>query len=119
MNNGTAVGFDLGGTGIIIRTTDGGNSWSEQSTPTIEHFYAVSFSSANTETVVGNSGTVLTTSDGRRLHGMARAVYQRIIFTVFPLSMRIQEQLLDTGILPEPFYGQRTAEIHGSFSQAV
>ena len=44
--------------------TDGGASWAEQSTPTSNLFYAVSLADANTGVTVGNSGTILRTTDG-------------------------------------------------------
>jgi photosystem II stability/assembly factor-like uncharacterized protein len=67
-NNGTICGFELGGTGIILRTTDGGNNWVEQTNYSLPQaanaFYAVSFTDANTGTIVGDAGILLQTTDG-------------------------------------------------------
>src|SRR5581483_8810953 len=70
-NTGTIAGFELGGTGIILRTTDGGDTWVEQTNYTLPQganaFYAVSFSDANTGTAVGYEnpdGMILRTTDG-------------------------------------------------------
>src|SRR6516225_2172886 len=59
-NTGTAVGFG----GTILRTTDGGASWTRQSSGTTETLLGVSFTDANTGTAVGSGGTILRTTDG-------------------------------------------------------
>ncbi|MGI0013722.1 MAG: YCF48-related protein [Nitrososphaera sp.] len=57
-NTGTVVGLS----GTILRTTNGGASWSSQSSE-INDFYGVSFFNANIGAVVGN-GIILHTSNG-------------------------------------------------------
>src|SRR5262249_56873550 len=71
VNKGTVVGCDYSGydddgacTGVILRTTDGGATWEWQSSGTTEPLSAVSFTDANTGTVVGARGTILRTTDG-------------------------------------------------------
>ena len=59
-NNGTAVGYE----GTILRTTDGGNTWTSQSSGTTSYLSAVSFADLNTGTVVGQYGTILRTTNG-------------------------------------------------------
>src|SRR4029434_2091711 len=59
-NHGAAVGF-LNGT--IHRTTDGGQSWTPQTTQATG-LLGVYFVDANTGTVVGNDGAILRTTDG-------------------------------------------------------
>src|SRR4030095_6438705 len=67
-NNGTIAGFELGGTGIILRTTDGGDSWVEQTSYSLPQgansFFAVSFTDANMGTIVGEAGIILQTTNG-------------------------------------------------------
>src|SRR5204863_9275622 len=64
-NNGTAVGFDFNTvTGLILRTTDGGSTWTSQSSGAFSPLVGVSFADANTGTVVGGAGTILRTTDG-------------------------------------------------------
>ncbi len=58
----TAVAVGFGGT--IIRTDDGGATWTRQSSGTVEDLRAVSFVDANTGTAVGDNGTILRTDDG-------------------------------------------------------
>ena len=53
-----------GGDGTIIRTTDGGATWTNQWTGTPHHFWGVCFTDANTGTVVGRGGIILRTTDG-------------------------------------------------------
>jgi hypothetical protein len=59
-NIGTAVGEG----GTIIRTTDGGSSWSMQVSGITVVPYGVSFTDANTGTAVGASGKILRTTNG-------------------------------------------------------
>ena len=59
-NTGTVVGND----GVILRTTDGGQNWTPQTSGTINQLRAVWFADANTGTVVGDLGTILRTTDG-------------------------------------------------------
>ncbi|MCK4775447.1 MAG: T9SS type A sorting domain-containing protein, partial [Candidatus Krumholzibacteria bacterium] len=57
---GTAVGY----TGTILRTTDGGCSWTPQTSGTTSWLRGVWFTDAITGTAVGQSGTILRTTDG-------------------------------------------------------
>jgi len=62
-NTGTVVG-DYG---TIVRTTDGGNSWTVQASGTTQDLWAVSFTDANNGTAVGGTiggSTILRTTDG-------------------------------------------------------
>ena len=59
-NTGTAVGDG----GTILRTDNGGASWTPQSSGTFNTLYGVSFVDANTGTAVGEIGTILRTNTG-------------------------------------------------------
>src|SRR5206468_7281589 len=59
-NTGTVVGEY----GTIVRTTDGGNSWTIQASGTTQTLWAVSFTDANHGTAVGEAGTIVGTTDG-------------------------------------------------------
>lgn len=59
-NTGTVVGYH----GTIVRTTDGGNSWTIQSSGTTENLWAVSFTDTSNGTAVGEGGTILRTTNG-------------------------------------------------------
>jgi Secretion system C-terminal sorting domain len=65
-NTGTAVG-DYG---TILRTTNGGASWTSQPSRTTNSLYSVSFTDANTGTAVGFGGTILRTTTGGVATGM-------------------------------------------------
>ena len=60
VNNGTAVGE----AGTILRTTNGGTSWINQSSGTTNTLFGVSFTDANNGTAVGEAGIILRTTDG-------------------------------------------------------
>src|SRR5205085_7559455 len=51
-------------TGVILRTTDGGSTWISQSNGASIPLVGVSFTDANTGTVVGGAGVILRTTDG-------------------------------------------------------
>jgi photosystem II stability/assembly factor-like uncharacterized protein len=50
--------------GTIVRTTDGGATWTPQASGTTNILHGVSFVDANTGTAVGDSGTILRTDTG-------------------------------------------------------
>lgn len=49
---------------LILRTTDGGENWVDQSSGTSWDLFCVFSTDANTGTVVGEFGTILRTTDG-------------------------------------------------------
>jgi len=55
------TGYAVGDWGMILKTTDGGANWSEQSSGTTEYLYSVHFTDPNTGYAVGNSGIILKT----------------------------------------------------------
>jgi len=66
-NTGTAVGGTSDGSryhGTIFRTTDGGITWTSQTSGTGFYIYSVGFTDTNTGTMVGDGGTILRTTDG-------------------------------------------------------
>jgi photosystem II stability/assembly factor-like uncharacterized protein len=59
------TGFAVGERGTILRTADGGASWTLQQTAgPRDHLYAVHFTSAETGYVAGELGTIRKTTDG-------------------------------------------------------
>src|SRR5437764_13530954 len=58
-DTGTAVGEY----GTIVRTTDGGNSWTVQASGTTQTLWAVSFTDANHGTAVGAAGQIVGTTE--------------------------------------------------------
>ena len=54
------MGWIAGRDGIVLRTTDGGETWEEQKSGTTRNLYGVSFApSGQTGWVVGDGGTIL------------------------------------------------------------
>ncbi|MCB9089898.1 MAG: Ig-like domain-containing protein [Calditrichae bacterium] len=60
VNTGVAVGY----LGTILRTSDGGDTWTIQSSGTTENLLGVFFTDTNNGTVVGRFGTILRTTNG-------------------------------------------------------
>jgi photosystem II stability/assembly factor-like uncharacterized protein len=58
------IGTAVGDSGTILRTSDGGDSWTLQSSGTHAALLGVSFVDANTGTAVGSGGTILRTVTG-------------------------------------------------------
>ena len=54
----------MGSEGTILKTTDGGTSWLQQTSGTTECLNLVDYIGANTATVVGGNSTILRTTDG-------------------------------------------------------
>ena len=58
------IGWIVGFSGTILKTTDGGNSWSQQTSGTEQDLYSVYFVDASTGWVVGCGSTILKTING-------------------------------------------------------
>src|SRR5229473_1345081 len=54
----------VGERGIIVRSTDGGETWTRQDSGTSNHLNGVSFVNASIGTATGGLGTILRTVDG-------------------------------------------------------
>jgi len=59
-----AVGWAVGGDGIIINTTDAGESWNPQTSGIVDRLNAVTFTDANIGWAVGANGRILKTTNG-------------------------------------------------------
>src|SRR5205823_6532931 len=59
-----STGTVVGENGTIVRTTDGGNSWTVQASGTTQTLWAVSFTDATNGTAIGEGGTIVGTTDG-------------------------------------------------------
>lgn len=57
-------GWAVGSRGTIMRTTDGGRTWTKQASGTAKSLTSVSFTSARAGFVTGGDGLILHTSDG-------------------------------------------------------
>jgi photosystem II stability/assembly factor-like uncharacterized protein len=58
-----SCGIAVGELGTILRTTNGGATWTNQSTGTISSLNGIFFTDLNTAFVVGDEGTILFTTD--------------------------------------------------------
>jgi photosystem II stability/assembly factor-like uncharacterized protein len=58
------TGWTVGGNGIILRTTDGGNNWTSQNSGTTNSLYSVYFVDSDNGWVVGGVGKILNTTNG-------------------------------------------------------
>jgi photosystem II stability/assembly factor-like uncharacterized protein len=57
-------GFAVGNSGLFLKTTNGGSSWTSKTTAGSQNLNAASFISSLVGWVVGDGGTVLSTKDG-------------------------------------------------------
>jgi photosystem II stability/assembly factor-like uncharacterized protein len=60
----STVAYAVGPGGLILKSTDGGNDWSELTSGTTEDLNTLAFADENIGWVVGENGTVLYTVDG-------------------------------------------------------
>ncbi|MCY7363068.1 MAG: hypothetical protein LH629_13540, partial [Ignavibacteria bacterium] len=58
------TGYSVGTLGTIIKTTNGGINWEQQTSNTNATFWGTSFKDANTGLISGDSGIIFRTSDG-------------------------------------------------------
>ncbi len=58
------TGWAIGDAGTILKTSNGGSSWSNQNSGTIQKLNSVHFTNAQTGWAVGDSGTILKSSNG-------------------------------------------------------
>jgi photosystem II stability/assembly factor-like uncharacterized protein len=73
-------GFAIGSNGLIIHTTDGGNSWKTVASGKSIQLSAICFSSPDTGWIVGADGVLLATTNGgsswnTRVSGSSRSLY--------------------------------------------
>jgi len=60
----STVGYVVGSGGAIFKSTDAGDTWTEQTSPTASTLYDVFFLDANNGWAVGAGGTIIITTDG-------------------------------------------------------
>jgi photosystem II stability/assembly factor-like uncharacterized protein len=60
----TSIAFVTGNAGRILKTIDGGNTWSAQASNTVQDLFAISFFNSSVGMVVGNTGGFAKTSNG-------------------------------------------------------
>ena len=71
-------GWAVGGNGTIVVTTDGGATWSAQTSGTSDGLNSVYFSDAQRGWAVGSTGTIVATTDGGATWSVGKIfVYQR------------------------------------------
>lgn len=58
-----STGFVVGGNGNILKTIDGGNTWTQLNSNIMESLYCISIISENIGWVAGNNGVILKTND--------------------------------------------------------
>jgi hypothetical protein len=109
-----STGTVVGEYGTIVRTTDGGNSWTIQASGTTQTLWAVSFTDANNGTAVGEAGVILRTTDSGA-HWASQPSGTTLQLREFRSLMQIMERLRATAArFSEPL----TVEIAGYLNQA-
>ena len=59
----STTGYSVSGWGIVLKTTNTGNSWFQTEYITSEHLEDITFVNSNKGYIVGNHGLILSTSD--------------------------------------------------------
>ena len=60
----TNIGYVVGGSGTIIKTTNSGINWVNQTSPVNKYLYSVCFVNVNTGYIVGDGGVIIKTING-------------------------------------------------------
>lgn len=63
-------GIAVGETGLLLYTTDGGDSWNQQFSPTLTDFYDIEYSENNCGIIIGKDGVILGTKKGIQIVGV-------------------------------------------------
>ncbi|HHT51727.1 MAG TPA: glycosyl hydrolase, partial [Bacteroidales bacterium] len=58
------IGYAVGGSGLILKTVDGGGHWVAQTSGTTRTLFSVHFPTVNVGYAVGEQGTILKTVNG-------------------------------------------------------
>jgi hypothetical protein len=83
------IGSAVGEYGTILRTTNGGTTWTMQTSGTVNDLIGVSFTDANNGTAVGASGTILRTTNGGTLWAIQKSGTTNWLLDVFLSSPNI------------------------------
>jgi len=88
--NGFAVGGnDEGGTGIIILTTDGGETWQQQKIGNARALWGVCFKDANNGTAVGDAQILHTVDGGETWDKKTKLTYARLYGVTYADSVTV------------------------------
>jgi photosystem II stability/assembly factor-like uncharacterized protein len=102
--NGSGNGWAVGDNGTIIHTSDYGNSWVKQTSPSAQRLNAVRFVDSLHGFILGDAGTILYTSNGgsswlqqssgtsQNLYGMYFYTLSRQVTNYYLLRMRAQRK---------------------------
>ncbi len=59
-----SIGYIVGDGGLVLKSTDAGVTWVQQTLPVIDTFYGVFFKTTTEGWAVGDNGTIVSTTDG-------------------------------------------------------
>jgi photosystem II stability/assembly factor-like uncharacterized protein len=105
---GGLAGWAVGTHGTVMRTSDGGVSWSPQAAPTVADLFAVATAGAGRAWAVGAGGTVLRTTDGGATWTAWPSGTTRDLFAVCAVSRRSVWAVGDRGTILHSQDGGRT-----------
>ncbi len=81
------IGYVVGDSGIILKTSDGGNQWATIPSGTTNDLKSISFPSTTTGYAVGGNGTILKTFDGGATWAVQTSgTNAQLIFVHFPVQ---------------------------------
>ena len=103
-----AVGWAVGTYGTILRSTDGGVTWTQQVTPTTANLYGVAAIDGRTAWAVGQAGTVLCTRDGGRTWRAQDSHVTTTFFSVTAVSAKKAWAVGDRGLVRATEDGGKT-----------
>jgi photosystem II stability/assembly factor-like uncharacterized protein len=81
----STVGYIVGSGGVIFKSTDGGSTWTQQTSPTTTTLYKVFFTDDTHGFAVGDAGTIIHTTDGTNwtVHPQSGVITTKQLATVW------------------------------------
>jgi photosystem II stability/assembly factor-like uncharacterized protein len=93
-------GFSVGGSGMILRSSDSGVTWSQESSPTISDLYSVAMYDSAHAVIGGTNGTILVTNNGGLSWVSPSSQTDTLMVQVYPTPSSNQIQFMYN--LPTP-----------------
>jgi hypothetical protein len=85
---------------IILKTTNGGTTWTILTSGTTNNLYSVFFTDANTGYLVGEGGTILKTSNGGVV-SIEESISPHTTFSIYPNPANNKITIVNNRKLPE------------------
>ena len=109
----TGSGRFFTSSGVIMKSSNGGITWTSQSSGTTNYLYSVKFMDANTGWTVGEGGIILKTTDGGTTWYPLNSTVTSSLLSIYPVDVNIVYTVGTNGIILKSVNGGGGAPIFG------